>query len=353
MHLTPRGRVVFKFSADLAAWIAAGAFAFLLRLPVQWPSAEVMALYLGVGVLVKSVAILWGKLERHSWQQTTVPDLLHMAEVVALGTVDPVRGRARDPCRRHRVPPHGPDHRGHRRRAPDGVGPADRPRGRRPPDAPDHARGMAAAPGPPGRRRPRGAQLVRDFRQHPRERIEPVGFLDDEPVKQKLVLARLPVLGTIDDLPRIVAEERIEEVLITMPTAPGSRVREVLDLSAQAGVQCPDPARRSPRSWPATWTSTGCARCRSRTCSGVPSSASTWTRSDTSPGTPCSSRAPAARSVPSSCGSSRSSAPARSCCSTTTRTRCTRSATRSTASTPACATTWSSAASATVPSSMP
>ena len=36
---------------------------------------------------MKSVAILWGKLDRHSWQQTTVPDLLHMAEVVALGTL--------------------------------------------------------------------------------------------------------------------------------------------------------------------------------------------------------------------------------------------------------------------------
>ena len=238
MHLTPRGRVVFKFSADLVAWIAAGAFAFLLRLPVQWPSAEVMALYLGVGVLVKSVAILWGKLDRHSWQQTTVPDLLHMAEVVALGTLI-LFGIG--------LGIHAGDT-GFPRTVPiiEGIvavllmgsgrlvvrEAVDRRMRRTTPGGWQPRRVLLVGAGRAG------AQLVRDFRQHPRERIEPVGFLDDEPVKQKLVLARLPVLGTIDDLPRIVAEERIEEVLITMPTAPGSRVREVLDLSAQAGVRC-------------------------------------------------------------------------------------------------------------------
>jgi FlaA1/EpsC-like NDP-sugar epimerase len=238
MRLSPRGRVVFKFTADLAAWVLAGVFAFLLRLPAQWPSARVMAAYLAIGVAVKIVAIRLGKLERHSWQQTTVPDLLHMAEVVAAGTLIlfglgllihagdtgfprtvPIiegivavllMGSARLVVREA-------VDRSMRRTAPGDAAPR---------------RVLLVGAGRAG------AQLVRDFRQHPRERIEPVGFLDDEPVKQKLVLARLPVLGTIDDLPRVVAEHDVEEVLITMPTAPGQRVREVLELSAQAQIPC-------------------------------------------------------------------------------------------------------------------
>jgi FlaA1/EpsC-like NDP-sugar epimerase len=238
MRLSPRGRVVFKFTADLAAWVLAGAFAFLLRLPAQWPSARVMAAYLAIGVAVKVVAIRLGKLERHSWQQTTVPDLLHVAEVVAAGTLVlfgvgllihagdtgfprtvPIiegivavllMGSARLVVREA-------VDRSMRRTAPGDAAPR---------------RVLLVGAGRAG------AQLVRDFRQHPRERIEPVGFLDDEPVKQKLVLARLPVLGTIDDLPRVVAEHDVEEVLITMPTAPGQRVREVLELSAQAQIPC-------------------------------------------------------------------------------------------------------------------
>ncbi len=238
MHTSPRGRVLFKLAADLGAWMAAGVFAFLLRLPAQWPSVGIMATYLVVALVVKAVAIRLGKLERASWQQVTVPDLLHLTEVVALGTLVlfalGLGVHARSPEFPRTVP------------LIEGIvavllmGSArlvvrevvDRRMRRTGPGRDEEHRVLLVGAGRAG------AQLVRDFRQHPRERIMPVGFLDDEPVKQKLVLARLPVLGTIEDLPRVVAEHDVAEVLITMPTAPGSRVRHVIELSASVGVPC-------------------------------------------------------------------------------------------------------------------
>lgn len=238
MTLNPTGRVVFKFSADLGTWVLAGVLAFALRLPAQWPSLGVMGAYLAIGLVVKAVAVRWGKLERHSWQQTTVPDLLYMAEVVAIGTVVlfgvGLAVHANDPAFPRTVPLieglvalllMGSA----RLLVRDAV---DRRMRRTLPGGWEPRRVLLVGAGRAG------AQLVRDFRQHPRERVEPVGFLDDEPAKRRLVLARLPVLGTIDDLPQVVEEHGIQEVLITMPTAPGPRIREVLELSARVGVPC-------------------------------------------------------------------------------------------------------------------
>jgi len=64
-----------------------------------------------------------------------------------------------------------------------------------------------------------------------------VGFLDDAPDKQGLEVAGVKVLGGVADLPRQVAEQHVDQVLIAMPTAPGAVVRRVFELARQAGVQ--------------------------------------------------------------------------------------------------------------------
>jgi nucleoside-diphosphate-sugar epimerase len=50
-----------------------------------------------------------------------------------------------------------------------------------------------------------------------RRGIDLIGFLDDEPGKQKAVIAGMKVLGPISDLPRIVLEEDVDEVLVCIP----------------------------------------------------------------------------------------------------------------------------------------
>ncbi len=81
-----------------------------------------------------------------------------------------------------------------------------------------------------------GGMIAREMREKPELRAAPVGFVDDDPAKQRHHLGGLPVLGTLANLPELIAEHGIGEVVIAMPNAPGRRVRDVLEVARAAGV---------------------------------------------------------------------------------------------------------------------
>lgn len=64
-----------------------------------------------------------------------------------------------------------------------------------------------------------------------------VGFVDDDPAKQGTLIHGVPVLGPLDDLPKIAQSHQVDEVVIAMPTAEGSIIRRVLSLCEEGGVQ--------------------------------------------------------------------------------------------------------------------
>jgi FlaA1/EpsC-like NDP-sugar epimerase/lipopolysaccharide/colanic/teichoic acid biosynthesis glycosyltransferase len=82
-----------------------------------------------------------------------------------------------------------------------------------------------------------GAMAAREMLRNPQLGYSLVGFVDDDPDKQGLCIHNLPVLGPLVELPRCVKEEKADEVLIAMPTAPGSVVRRVFDLARNSGVE--------------------------------------------------------------------------------------------------------------------
>lgn len=59
--------------------------------------------------------------------------------------------------------------------------------------------------------------------------LEPVGFIDDNRAKIGMVIHGIPVLGPIKDLPQIVHDYNIQEVIIAMPSAPGDVIREIIN----------------------------------------------------------------------------------------------------------------------------
>jgi len=77
---------------------------------------------------------------------------------------------------------------------------------------------------------------VREMHNNPTLGYVPIGFLDDDPAKQKLQIHGVPVLGTRHDIPRIAQQEGIDEVVIAMPTAPGSAIREVRAICERSQV---------------------------------------------------------------------------------------------------------------------
>ncbi len=57
----------------------------------------------------------------------------------------------------------------------------------------------------------------------------PVGCIDDDPAKRDFTVHGVPVLGNTDEIPEIVAEHSIDEVLIALPSATGSQMRRVVE----------------------------------------------------------------------------------------------------------------------------
>lgn len=81
-----------------------------------------------------------------------------------------------------------------------------------------------------------GALAVRELKNSNYREGYPVGIVDDAPQKQKLKFMGIPVLGTRKDITRVVKSRNVEEVIIAIPSAPGSVIREVTEICEQSGA---------------------------------------------------------------------------------------------------------------------
>jgi FlaA1/EpsC-like NDP-sugar epimerase len=74
------------------------------------------------------------------------------------------------------------------------------------------------------------AQLVvRELQRRPG--FTPIGLVDDDPKKRNMRLEGVRVLGTTDELARILHDNRPDEVLIAIPSAPGSLRAKVVEIA--------------------------------------------------------------------------------------------------------------------------
>jgi FlaA1/EpsC-like NDP-sugar epimerase len=55
-----------------------------------------------------------------------------------------------------------------------------------------------------------------------------VGFIDDDPAKQKLVIHGLPVIGTSNNLEIIISEKRISEIIVAIPHLSGDALKNLI-----------------------------------------------------------------------------------------------------------------------------
>lgn len=81
-----------------------------------------------------------------------------------------------------------------------------------------------------------GALVVRELQKNPQLRIIPIGFLDDNPAKQRQTIYGVPVVGTLSDLDRVLDSTHAERVVIAIPSAPGRVVRLVADVCRRRSV---------------------------------------------------------------------------------------------------------------------
>ena len=75
-----------------------------------------------------------------------------------------------------------------------------------------------------------GALVAREMQRNPQSNLKPVGFVDDDPSKQKQEIHSVSVIGVLDDISQIIVSKRVDEVIFAIPSAPGQVVRRVTDI---------------------------------------------------------------------------------------------------------------------------
>ena len=83
-----------------------------------------------------------------------------------------------------------------------------------------------------------GVMLFREIRATPSLGYDVRGFIDDNPLKKGMSLHLMPVLGAGADLAQIAARQKIDQVLIAIPSASGMQMSQVLQCCHEAGLPC-------------------------------------------------------------------------------------------------------------------
>jgi FlaA1/EpsC-like NDP-sugar epimerase len=80
------------------------------------------------------------------------------------------------------------------------------------------------------------AQMIIRETQEVETGYEVMGCVDDNPLKKGLRVLGVAVLGTVDMLPKVVSKEKIDEVLIAIPTASQTQMRRLVEICKAGGT---------------------------------------------------------------------------------------------------------------------
>ncbi|HVP01742.1 MAG TPA: nucleoside-diphosphate sugar epimerase/dehydratase [Solirubrobacteraceae bacterium] len=81
-----------------------------------------------------------------------------------------------------------------------------------------------------------GRLTLREVLRNPALDLDPVGFVDDDPLKLGVRIDGVKVLGATDALGRILDETEPDEILIAIPSAPGTLRARVVRAGRQRGI---------------------------------------------------------------------------------------------------------------------
>ncbi len=81
-----------------------------------------------------------------------------------------------------------------------------------------------------------GRLIVQEMQRSRMLNYTPIGFVDDDPRKRHTRIMGVRVLGTIDELARVLREHRPDEVLIAMPSVSGEVRRRIIEPAQQLRI---------------------------------------------------------------------------------------------------------------------
>jgi FlaA1/EpsC-like NDP-sugar epimerase len=81
-----------------------------------------------------------------------------------------------------------------------------------------------------------GRLVVQEMQRSRMLAATPIGFVDDDRDKRNSRILGVRVLGTTDELPRIIRDHQPDEILIAIPSASGQMRRRVVDAAQKASI---------------------------------------------------------------------------------------------------------------------
>ncbi len=82
-----------------------------------------------------------------------------------------------------------------------------------------------------------GVMAARAFRKSRDQKLNVIGFVDDDPRKRDALIQQMPVLGGVEDLPRLVSEQQIELVVIAIAKISRPQIKRIVDICKEIPVE--------------------------------------------------------------------------------------------------------------------
>jgi FlaA1/EpsC-like NDP-sugar epimerase len=82
-----------------------------------------------------------------------------------------------------------------------------------------------------------GEMIMREISRSPHPVHNVVGLIDDDPEKAHLRIHGVRVLGTVDQIPVLVRELKIDELVLAIPSAGGKNVRRIIGICQQTSAR--------------------------------------------------------------------------------------------------------------------
>ncbi len=82
-----------------------------------------------------------------------------------------------------------------------------------------------------------GEQILRSIGSSNVSPYYPIGFVDDNPIKQGVNIHGYKVLGRISDIPKVIADYQIKGVIIALPSVGNAIIKKAIESARKAGIE--------------------------------------------------------------------------------------------------------------------
>ena len=82
-----------------------------------------------------------------------------------------------------------------------------------------------------------GEQILRNILSFKKSPYFPVGFVDDNQINQGIKIHGIKVLGKVSDIPRIVKDNKVSQLIIALSSAGSKAVKDAVELGRKSGIK--------------------------------------------------------------------------------------------------------------------